>query len=49
VTEFIAQHQAGIAIANYRFVDFLRIGVPMNIIVGIATCVAIALLMPLSK
>ena len=29
--------------ANYRFADFLKIGVPMNIIVGIATCVAIHL------
>ncbi|MAW91593.1 MAG: SLC13 family permease [Altererythrobacter sp.] len=27
--------------ANYRFADFLKIGVPMNIIVGIATCIAI--------
>jgi len=37
------------ASGNYRFADFLRIGVPMNIIVGIATCTAIALLMPLTK
>jgi di/tricarboxylate transporter len=37
------------ASGNYRFTDFLRIGVPMNLIVGIATCVAISLLMPLSK
>jgi len=37
------------ASGNYRFADFLRIGVPMNIIVGVATCTAIALLMPLSK
>ena len=37
------------ASGNYRFSDFLRIGVPMNIIVGVATCVAIALFMPLSK
>jgi di/tricarboxylate transporter len=37
------------ALGNYRFADFLRIGVPMNIIVGMATCIAIALLMPLSK
>ena len=28
--------------ANYRFADFLRIGVPMNIIVGIATVMAIS-------
>ncbi len=27
--------------ANYRFADFLKIGVPMNIIVGLATCIAI--------
>ena len=37
------------ASGNYRFTDFLRIGAPMNLIVGIATCVAISLLMPLSK
>ncbi len=30
--------------ANYRFMDFVRIGLPMNIIVGIATCVAITML-----
>ncbi len=29
------------AAGNYRFVDFLKIGVPMNIIVGIFTCTAI--------
>ena len=27
--------------ANYRFADFLKIGLPMNIVVGIATCTAI--------
>lgn len=27
--------------ANYRFVDFLKIGLPMNIVVGLATCLAI--------
>lgn len=27
--------------ANYRFMDFVKIGVPMNIAVGIAVCVAI--------
>ena len=27
--------------ANYRFADFLRIGLPMNIVVGVATCLAI--------
>ncbi|HUT51099.1 MAG TPA: SLC13 family permease, partial [Alphaproteobacteria bacterium] len=32
------------ASGNYRFADFLRIGVPMNLIVGVATCTAIALL-----
>lgn len=37
------------AAGNYRFVDFLKIGVPMNLIVGVATCTAIALLMPLEK
>ncbi|TKT77522.1 SLC13 family permease [Aquamicrobium sp. LC103] len=26
---------------NYRFADFLKIGIPMNILVGIATCFAI--------
>ena len=29
--------------ANYRFTDFVKIGLPMNIAVGIATCLAIAL------
>lgn len=28
--------------ANYRFMDFVRIGVPMNIVVGVATCLAIS-------
>ena len=37
------------ASGNYRFTDFLRIGLPMNLIVGVATCAAISLLMPLSK
>ena len=27
--------------ANYRFMDFVKIGLPMNVIVGIATCAAI--------
>jgi di/tricarboxylate transporter len=27
--------------ADYRFTDFLRIGVPMNIVVGVAACLAI--------
>ena len=26
---------------NYRFSDFLKIGVPMNLIVGAAVCIAI--------
>ncbi len=29
--------------ANYRFNDFLKIGLPMNIVVGIAACLAIEL------
>lgn len=33
--------------ANYRFADFLKIGGPMNIIVGFATCIAITMLMGL--
>ena len=28
--------------ANYRFMDFVKIGVPMNIVVGVATCLAIS-------
>lgn len=28
--------------ANYRFMDFVRIGLPMNVIVGVATCFAIS-------
>lgn len=31
--------------ANYRFMDFVKIGVPMNIAVGIASCIAISVLM----
>lgn len=27
--------------ANYRFMDFVRIGLPMNVIVGLASCAAI--------
>jgi len=30
------------AAGNYRFTDFLRIGVPMNIIVGLVVCMALA-------
>jgi len=29
------------ATGGYRFVDFLKIGLPMNIVVGLATCIAI--------
>ena len=29
------------AAGNYRFADFLKIGAPMNVVVGIATCLAI--------
>lgn len=32
------------AAADYRFADFLKIGIPMNLIVGVATSVAIHLL-----
>ena len=31
------------AAGNYRFTDFLRVGGPMNVIVGLATCFAITL------
>ena len=31
------------AAGDYRFVDFVRIGVPLNIITGVATCAAISL------
>ena len=30
--------------ANYQFNDFLRVGIPMNLVVGVAVCSAIALL-----
>ncbi len=30
------------AAGNYRFADFLRIGIPMNVITGFVSCVAIA-------
>lgn len=29
------------AAGNYRFSDFLRIGLPMNVVVGVSTCLAI--------
>ncbi|SHI62217.1 SLC13 family permease [Wenxinia saemankumensis] len=32
---------------NYRFADFLRIGIPMNIVVGIASVVAITVFFPM--
>lgn len=32
------------AAGNYRFADFLKIGLPMNVIVGVSTCIAIHLL-----
>lgn len=28
---------------NYRFADFLKVGIPMNVVVGLATCMAIYL------
>ncbi|QYU67874.1 anion permease [Leptolyngbya sp. 15MV] len=31
--------------ANYRFMDFVKIGLPMNVVVGLAACVAISVLM----
>jgi len=31
---------------HYRFTDFLKVGVPMNIVVGIVTCTAIWLVLP---
>ena len=27
--------------ANYRFSDFLKVGIPMNVAVGLASCLAI--------
>ncbi|WP_099865489.1 SLC13 family permease [Pararhizobium haloflavum] len=33
---------------NYRFSDFLKIGVPMNILIGLVTCVAISFFFGLS-
>ncbi|MCW2380714.1 MULTISPECIES: SLC13 family permease [unclassified Sphingobium] len=32
------------AAGNYRFADFLRIGLPMNVVVGLTTCLALAAL-----
>jgi len=32
------------AAADYRFSDFIKIGLPMNVIVGLATCAAISVL-----
>lgn len=31
--------------ANYRFVDFVKIGLPMNVVVGLAACLAITTFM----
>jgi di/tricarboxylate transporter len=33
--------------ANYRFVDFMKMGVPMNIILGVVTCLMITIYMGL--
>jgi di/tricarboxylate transporter len=33
---------------GYRFTDFLRIGIPMNLIFGISTCLLIPLFWPLN-
>lgn len=35
--------------ASYRFSDFLRIGVPLNIVAGLAACLGITWLMPLTE
>ncbi|MFN3944206.1 MAG: SLC13 family permease [Allosphingosinicella sp.] len=32
------------AAGNYRFLDFVKVGVPMNLIVGLATCIALSVL-----
>ena len=32
---------------DYRFSDFLKVGIPMNIVIGISTITIIALLYPL--
>lgn len=32
------------AAGNYRFLDFVKVGVPMNIVVGLATCIALSVL-----
>ena len=32
------------AAGNYRFADFLRIGLPMNVVVGLTTCFSLAVL-----
>ena len=32
------------AAGNYRFADFLRIGLPMNLVVGLTTCLALVML-----
>jgi di/tricarboxylate transporter len=32
------------AAGNYRFLDFVKVGVPMNVAVGLATCIALSVL-----
>jgi di/tricarboxylate transporter len=34
-------------VGGYRFTDFLRLGVPMNLVVGTVTVVAIPFIWPL--
>jgi di/tricarboxylate transporter len=34
---------------NYRFTDFMKVGIPLNILVGLATCLAIYMLHPFSR
>jgi di/tricarboxylate transporter len=32
---------------GYKFVDFIRIGVPMNLVIGVTACLLIPLFWPL--
>jgi len=32
------------AAGNYRFADFIRIGLPMNVVVGLTTCIALSVM-----
>jgi di/tricarboxylate transporter len=32
---------------GYKFTDFMRVGIPMNLIIGISTCLLIPLFWPL--